>query len=195
MDHFRGKRLSIVSDCSYSGKWVRDCAKKLDEIGIPSCGHHTREQKILLKIYTACEENQEATISVLATAIKVKDGSMHFPGYGQQLDSSQKSCTGDFRCIRCSRKSSEPCQINSSQLKWEHCLFNYHLVYLVQDGDKRTWYYVLVDDDKVDAFKARNATDCIDVTNYGKILCCGLGQYPPDKKKKRIQMHFAMHIK
>ena len=197
MDHFRGKRLSIISDCSYSGKWVRDCAKKLDEIGIPSCGHHTREQKILLKIFTACEENQEATISVLAKTIEVKDGKyMYFPGHGRQLDSGQKSCLGDFRSIRCRSKSSEPCDITSLQMKWENRLFKGRFVYLVRgkDGDKPAWHYVLVDEDKLGDFKTKVATGTIDVADYGKVLCSGFGKDPPEEKKKIIDMQFAQYI-
>ena len=49
-------------DCSYSGNWVERCAKKLDEIGVLSCGHHTREHGILIRIYCSCRENQQATM-------------------------------------------------------------------------------------------------------------------------------------
>ena len=51
MDHFRGKVLTLVCDCSYSGSWVEQCAMKLDEIGIPSCGHQGSghlDQSVLL---------------------------------------------------------------------------------------------------------------------------------------------------
>ena len=192
MDHFRGKRLTIISDCSYSGKWVRDCAKKLDEIGIPSCGHHMREQKILLKVFAACEEHQEATISVFVKAVEVKDGRCLYPGNGQQLDSGQKSRIGDFRSIRCHKKSSEPCEIRPSHTTWENRLFKGRFVYLVRGKDrgKPAWHYVLVDEDKVEDFKTKVATGNIDVADYGKVLSSGWGEDPPEEKKRMIDMQF-----
>ena len=62
MDHFKGKVLTLICDCSYSGSWVKQCAKKLDEIGIPSCGHHTREQGIWIKVYCLCRNDQQASL-------------------------------------------------------------------------------------------------------------------------------------
>ena len=200
MDHMRGKRLTIACDCSYSGKWVRDCAKKLDEIGIPSCGHHMREQKILVKVFTACEENQEATISVFAKAVDVKDNfnkGMYFPGRGRQLDSGQKPCIGDFRSIHCHRKSSEVCEINSLQMTWEKRILQGNLVYLVRGKDrgKPAWHYVLVDEDKVEAFKSKIATGNLDVADYGNVLFSGWGEDPPEEKKRMIEMQFGMYLK
>ena len=35
------KQLTIHSDC---GNWIQDYVNTLDDLGIPSCGHHTREK-------------------------------------------------------------------------------------------------------------------------------------------------------
>jgi hypothetical protein len=61
MASFHGRLLTIISDCSYSGKWIESCVNKLDELGIPSCGHHTRKHGVLLQVFTSCEANEKAT--------------------------------------------------------------------------------------------------------------------------------------
>ena len=51
---FQGKVLTIVSDCSYSGSWVREAMAFLDEQGVGPCGHVAKEKGILIKVYTSC---------------------------------------------------------------------------------------------------------------------------------------------
>ena len=50
-----------MPDCCYSGRWVTDCAKTLDGLGIPPCGHRARESGILIKVYASCQADQKAT--------------------------------------------------------------------------------------------------------------------------------------
>lgn len=47
-------------DCSHSGQWAIDCAKILDNFGIPPCEHGAREQGVLIKVFASCEADQEA---------------------------------------------------------------------------------------------------------------------------------------
>ena len=61
MAFYKGKKLTINSDCSYSGNWVKDCAKTLDSLSIPSCGHHTKKKEILFNIWSSCDVNENAT--------------------------------------------------------------------------------------------------------------------------------------
>ena len=57
--------LYIISDCCYSGQWVVDCAKCLDEMGIGACGHEAIKHGILLKVLASCQPNQKATLGSL----------------------------------------------------------------------------------------------------------------------------------
>ena len=59
-EHCHGKLMSIVTDCCYSGQWTIDCAKTLDSLGIPPCGHRAREQGILVKVLASCQPDQKA---------------------------------------------------------------------------------------------------------------------------------------
>ena len=54
----RGRVLTIVSDCSHSGSWVRECMTFLDQQGVGPCGHKARDKGILLKVLTSCLSHQ-----------------------------------------------------------------------------------------------------------------------------------------
>ena len=56
---FKGRYLYIVTDCCYSGCWVEDCAKLLDEDGI-KCGHSAKYQGVYIKVFAACLLNEPA---------------------------------------------------------------------------------------------------------------------------------------
>jgi hypothetical protein len=58
-DFFKGRYLYIVSDCCYSGSWVEECARLLDEDGI-KCGHAAERQSVYIKVFAACLPNEGA---------------------------------------------------------------------------------------------------------------------------------------
>ena len=45
-----GRVLSIVTDCSHSGCWVKQCMTFLDEQGVGPCGHSARDKGVLIKV-------------------------------------------------------------------------------------------------------------------------------------------------
>ena len=181
MDHMRGKRLTILSDCSYSGNWIKQCAEKLDEIGIPACGHHTRDQGILLKIFPSCKANEKATISCYAKeAVFIADEVNSIRYYYKTLTSGQTSLWGGFRELRCSSESG-PCDISS---KWCDRLIRKNLFFKVtgKDRGRPAWHYLLVDEDKLEEYNALfcdGARPRVDVSKYGKILESGWGENVP----------------
>ena len=179
----RGKRLTVISDCSYAGNWIRDCVKKLDEIGVPSCGHHTRESGILLKIFASCKENEESKFMAYPKEA-MKDGKY----FAKKLSSGQTSTYGDFRVIRCS-KADLPCEINST---WNDRFNAFPFVYLVRGKDrgKEAWHYVLIDKDKQESFKSQVASGNLDLSKYGKILYSGWGKDPPKDLVRRIDLKY-----
>ena len=181
-----------MSDCSYSGNWIRDCVKKLDEIGIPSCGHHTREQGILLKLFTSCKEKEESKVMVFAKegmAIGKSNGIVYFQ---KKLSCGQTTGYGDFRMIRCS-KPDLPCEISST---WNDRYYVLPFVYLVRGKDRgrEAWHYVLVDKDKFDDFKTQVASGNIDVAKYGKVLHSGWGKDPPKNLVRRLDLKYLSTV-
>ena len=192
MDHFRGKVLTLVCDCSYSGNWAEHYAKKLDEIGIPSCGHHIREQGILIKVVSSCKDDQQATmLAYCEEAMYVKEGTLWYR-IKKKLSESQHTAGDDYTAIQC-RKDGE-CEIPAHHT-WMDRFFNGNYLYLVRgkDGGKPAWHYVVVDKKKENHFKTQVATGHIDVAEYGKILCSGWGEDPPKEKKKQMDDQFKAY--
>ena len=197
MDCFRGKQLTIHSDCSYSGNWIKDCVKTLDDLGIPSCGHHTREQGILLKIWCSCGAAEEATALCYITEAYEFDEINKYvvTYYNKKLSSGQTTKYGHFTRICCSKTATETCEIDSTYT-WEDRILKTDLVRLVR-GEERgsvAFYYVLVDEDKIEDFKAKIKSENIDLTNYGKVLYSGYGKDPPKDIVHKVHLRY-LYIK
>ena len=198
MDCFRGKRLTIHSDCSYSGNCIKECVKTLDDLGIPSCGHHTREQGILLNLFCSCGADEETTALCYITEANEFDEinkCVMFHG-NKKLSSGQTTKYGEFRRIRCSKIATETCEVDST-CTWEDRIFyKAHLVYLVHGKDRSfaAWHYILVDEDKVEDFKVKVNSGKIDVANYGKVLYSGWGKDPPKDIARKVDLKFLPYI-
>ena len=55
------------------------------------------------------------------------------------------------------------------------------------------WSYVLVDEDKLLAFKAKIITGKLDVTEYGTVLYSGWGQGPPEDIVHKLDLRFLLY--
>ena len=198
MKSFKGKQLNIESDCSYSGNWIKDCVNTLDDLGIPSCGHHTRKQGILIKIWCSCGTNEEATALCYVTEATELDETNKgvFIHGNKKLSSGQTTKFGNFTIIRCTKMSTETCELDST-CTWEDRFCKAHIVYLVRGNNRglAVWHYVWVDEDKVEAFKAKVKSGIIDVADCGKVLKSGWGQYPPKDVEREMGMRFMPLVK
>ena len=186
MDCFRGKRFNIYSDCSYSGNWIKDYVKILDDLGIPSCGHYTREQKMLINVFCSCKADEEATALCYAEAGVVDSNrDVIMIKNNMKLSSGQTTKHCIFVLLRCSKKSEEKCEIDAS-CTWKDRIFYEPQVHIRSDKDtgEQLWYYVLVDEDKVEAFKEKEKSGKLDLAECGKILEHGWGDPPKDILRK-----------
>ncbi|XP_019849060.1 PREDICTED: uncharacterized protein LOC109580415 [Amphimedon queenslandica] len=195
VNHFKGKPLTIVSDCSYSGNWINECGKRLDELNVLSCGHHTREQGLLFKIYASCRPNQEATaLCYINEAVEYSEADVDVILWiNKTLTSGQKTMSIDFRTIHCGKPANEPCEADTD-CTWNDYLSNkYHLIYLVRGKEKgyAAWHYVLVDEEKLVDFKTQVATKSIELSKYGKILESGFGKDPPKGIDRKLELRFG----
>ena len=192
MTHFKGKPLSITSDCSYSGNWINDCAKRLDEMNIPSCGHHTREHGLLFNILTSCQPNEEATaLCYINEAVEYSEADNALILFIKKtLTSGQNTMQTDFKLIRCGKPANESCEADSDCTWNDHLNIKYHLVYIAHSKDRRhpVWHYVFVDEEKLDDFKAKVATGTINLTDYGRILKSGWGKDSPKDIDRKMDL-------
>ena len=194
MDCFRGKRLTIHSDCSYSGNWIKDCVKTLDDLGIPSCGHYTRKERILLRVFCSCRADEEATVlCYIAEANEFDENNkLVVTDYNKTLSSGQTTKLGDLTQIRCSKTTTETCEVDST-CTWEDRIFRKgHRVYLVRgkENDKQAWYYILVNEDKLEHFKTQLCTGIMKPVKHGAILYSGWGQDPPQDIVHKVELRF-----
>ena len=199
INHFKGKSLSITSDCSYSGNWINECGKRLDEMNVPSCGHHTREQGLLFKIFTSCQPNEEATaLCYINEAVRYSEADKGVVfWYGKTLTSGQKTKHTDFKYIRCGKPAIESCEADADCTWNDHLSNKYHLLYLVRGKDRQwdAWHYVLVDEEKLVDFDAKIAAGTIDVADYGRVLKSGWGKDPPKNIARKIDLRCGYLLK
>ena len=195
MMHFRGKTLQIVSDCSYSGKWIHDCGKKLDEYGILSCGHKTREQRMQLKIFTSCLPHEEATLltySKKGIRYSEEDKGVLIK-YDEEIkmepaQKGQHPMHVDFRHMHthCYKKVGY-----HSELDWCLIRLGKRRKYILFDRYP-SWYYLLIAEDTFDEFKGKQNRENIGVEESKDyfLLYFGPGQNPPSDVKKKLSLRF-----
>ena len=195
--HLKEKLLYIFSDCCYSGQWIVDCAKYLDEMGVGACGHQAKEQGILLKIFTSCRPNQKATLQnfIAQGAIYFNENDCSIWTYiGKKLSDTQITHGVDFTrgtCLQIEGPTA-PCRFPDipakCSWKWEEIIAlecekrPSSLLYTVRGTDKgrKAWHLVLVERELLEDFNEKVNTGNIDVAKYGYVIKSGWGKDPPD---------------
>ena len=192
--HCPGKGLTIMSDCCYSGNWVRECAKTLDSLGIPPCGHRAREQGILIKVIASCQPDQKAAepfYSVEGVTVN-EDGTLIF--WNKQL-SQQKSSFCNATILTCCRGPDESCHSEEALKNWTwQDALNGGLwsgVHIVRGKDRGqpTWQFVLLSN-KSEAYKEQFLKEVksshIDVAEWGYRIESGWGEDPPQDLREKL---------
>ena len=204
--YLKEQLLYIFSDCCYSGQWVVDCAKCLDEMGIGACGHQAIKHGILLKVFTSCQPNQRATLGGYVAQKGIlfyeKDQNICFYSF-KKLSDTQTSYGVDFTKIKCFQLEgpTAPCRLPDipakCSWKWEDIIAlelekrPTKLLFTVHGEDRGwdAWHIVLVERDLLDDYNNKIIqSGSIDVADYGYIIKSGWGKDPPvdimDKIKK-----------
>ena len=112
--NFKGRVLTINSDCSYSGCWVRDCMEFLDEQGVKPCGHKAREKGMIIKILASCKSKEIPTEFRYSVDGMRNDKSTEAVIFimSKQLSETQTTACIDSSHINCnSRSIGEPCTL------------------------------------------------------------------------------------
>ena len=87
---------------------MRECAKTLDSLRIPPCGHRARENGALIKVITSCQPDEEAGEPCYSIeALKIRDDGSIID-YAKQLP-QQKSAWFDSTRLVCCKGPDSPC--------------------------------------------------------------------------------------
>ena len=188
------KCLMIVTDCSYSGKWVRECAKTLDCLLIPPCGHSAKENGAMIKVFASCQPDQEAIepcFSIEAVSLE-ENGSVIVSA--KEMTNKQRSIWFDSTQLTCCGSpeyaTTNPCTFTNSrfiQLTWENTVDKSLSVYLVRKQEENMWYFLLlskIGDDYSEKFENRDCNQPLD--NWGVILEHGEGVNPPQSVENKV---------
>ena len=196
METYRGRVLTVVSDCSHSGNWVRQCYEFMDGQGIIPCGHHAVEKGILIKVYATCRPNQRA--AVLSYSLNCmfhdKNSGRNMHSVSKRISDKQTSFGRDFTEMLCGNKVDEEC-VKDSSLTWQ-LKSESERVFLVRGKDKGkpAWHYVLLvdDDETIDTFKEAVKSGHLDVANYGEIMFSGWGEDPPNDVTEKVHKKYKI---
>ena len=194
MDTYRGHVLTIVSDCSYSGHWVKQCYEFMDGQGIVPCGHHAIKKGVLLKVFATCRSTQTAGVLSYCLHGMTFDKNSRYIRHRvpHEIRESQHSTGRDFTEMYCGKGVDEECEEDDSNT-WELKLQSQR-VYLVRGKDKGrpAWHYVLVvdDEDTIDNFLKTVKSGKVNVANYGEILFSGFGEDPPNEVTEKVHRKY-----
>ena len=170
-------------------------ANMLDDMGIPPCGHPMLEQGILLKLWASCHSSEQATyMQYVQEGLRIANDGVLYRSW---------SSVGEFQNLLYLHTTQSTCpstdlnvcklDLESFSLEWQHRAKSLGpLVYLVRgkDKDKPAWYYVLVEEDKLNMFKNELSSEIIHLLQYGVILKSGWGEDPPEEVESALKSFF-----
>ncbi len=187
--HFRGKQLTLVCDCCYSGEWIRKCAQALDREGIPACGHEAKKKGILIKIHTACSKNEKAYDTVYSNGGVSLDADRNLVFHGNKelhdpksTTKTQTTASADFTQVSCFKHPDMACNLTNPDITlrwtWQDVVrksFRDEIsdCECVESFDRLHCYHVSVKADKLEEFQVRRQNgplSATDVRQYGHVL-------------------------
>ena len=112
--YFKGRVLSITTDCSYSGCWVKEAMVFMDEQDVGPCGHAAKEKGILIQVFASCQANEIPAELAFSTHCAENDKNIGTLSYtislwGNKIHDGQHASGLDFTIVRCKSKIDEPC--------------------------------------------------------------------------------------
>jgi len=206
--YYKGKILYIFSECCFSGQWVVDCAKRLDEMGIGACGHQAKKNGMLIKVYTSCQPTQKTTYNALsAELLNFSDEENYLYFYiNKKISESQCSYGCDFTKIMCMQMEgpTAPCRVPSMPIRcswrWQDVIKIENrpssLLFTIRGTDKgrKAWHCVFIEKELLEDFNAKLDTGTVDVSNYGCIICSGFGESMPESMRNKLKKYSPSYL-
>ena len=201
MQYFQGKVLAIVSDSSYSGLWVKQCAEFFDEQGEKPCVHSAKEKEILISVRGSCrsyEIPRQLYFTLHGCGNDKNIGTLWYWNNGKELAKDQHIKQINGLSIQCGNKSINDSCTLGQESSWSKFVLN-DRIYLVRGSDRErpAWHYVLLVDDEetiskfVELTQGANAgKKTVSMDDYGQVLKSGWGQDPPNDVKEWMQKNY-----
>ena len=189
--HCPGKLLTIQSDCCHSGQWATDCAKTLDSLGVPPCGHRSRERGILLRVFASCKPHQKASEPghSMEAMLVGDDGVAKVQAVSLK---DQESTWFSGTKLVCCHDPDNPCPKNTfSQLKWMDGVVGHFPVkkFSRKEQGKQVWRYLMLKDaskETAEAFRAEmKKNPSLKLSKWGFVLLEGEGEKLPSDVENR----------
>lgn len=193
--HFTGKTMELICDCSYSGKWIKQCTDYLDEQKILPCGHYARAKNTLLAILTASRGDQIPHNLLYAAEGLGNDknkGICYNRGNGYEIKEGQNMCVFNNTALTCKEESFDtPCLL-PNDYNWQKKRLAERL-FLAQDSRRIGWGYILVIDDD-DILSKATFNGINDISLYGEAIKSGEGQEPPIEVRRWIDNKYPGNL-
>ena len=196
--HFRRHVLTISSDCSYSGSWVREAMTFMDEQGVGPCGHVAKEKGILVKVFASCLANEIPAELAFSTHcagnhLISKELVLNTPDHqSTKIHEDQHTTRLDFTQVQCKNKINQPCTMapGSTWEQWKQWI-RLAKLYTVRGIDKGevAWSCIILndDDETIETFSriAEGSETELCLTDYGEIVKSGYGEAPTHEVLKK----------
>ena len=193
MECFRSKALAICSDCSYSGRWVRELAYFLDDVGVQPCGHSARKENILLSVCASCKSHQIPHTLLHSARVCGNDedtGELYDQHCGYEVVRGQNTSWINNTRITCKKGASyaDPCLI-ANDFTWDKQRENERIRLVRGKVEGRdAWHYVFLHDDEEteQLFEDKVRSGNVNIADYGHIFKSAWGQDPPEELKRAL---------
>ncbi len=189
--HIKGRVLSIATDCSYSGCWVKEATSFMEEHGVGPCGRAAKEKGILAQVFASCLTNEIPAELAFSTHCAKNDKNIGIVSYtinlGKEIHDGQRASGLDFTTVQCKSKIDEPCTMAPGSTWQQWSTAERVMTIRGKDKGRPAWCYLLLVDDEATIGAFHDKVELgIDVDNYGQILKCGLGQDPCTRRNREM---------
>lgn len=185
----RGRIMTIVTDCSYSGCWVEECMNFLDEQGVGPCGHAAKDKKIFIGVYATCLAQQIPRQLAFSVHGCKNDRSLRqmvfYDFYDKITADFQDTYTRclNFSGVRCGQKSIGDeclCFPGATWKTWRER----QRIQIARDKDRNMWHILRLPDDEEAILHYQKKValgSSIKYRDHGEVLESGLGEAPPEE--------------
>ena len=192
MECFQSKCLEVISDCSYSGRWVSEFRVFMDKVGVQPCLHSGREKNVLLEVYASCSSHQiphSLLYSARGTGNDKNTGSFYISTcklVGHEVGPHQNTHAVYNTVITCKKGLHDQCALKPN-FTW--CNQGAAERTFLVRVNYESWYYLQVVDDHETLCKyvEQAKTECFDPEDYGQIIRSGLGRDPPKEVQEEME--------